>query len=87
MDNNATSNEEFYVCLHDNATYLQSYSRNKNKCSNPIKSHKRIFKAALVEISMQLSVEEEKLNHVFLIPGQRLCKQCHEKTAYELNAL
>ena len=50
MDNNDTSNEEFYVCLQHNAMYLQKYSRNQNKCSKPYKSHKSVVKAAPVEI-------------------------------------
>lgn len=36
---------------------------------------------------MQLSIDGEKLNHVSLIPGRRLSKQCQEIFFYEMIAL
>ena len=72
MDTNEKSNEEFYVWLKHNPTYLQRCSRSQNKCSKPCKSHKCVAKAAPAEIKLQLSIDGEKLNDVSLIPGQNL---------------
>ena len=86
LDNTVTTADDFNLCLHHNAMYLDRYTRNQNKCSDPYGSHKRPIKTAQFEITLKLSIEAEKLPSMSLIPGQRLCKRCYEKIKTDLSS-
>ena len=69
------------VCLHHLEVYLFRYSRNHTNCCNPYSSHKRTTKSAPngeITLATSLKCEEQGLQ-LKLVPGQKLCKRCHEK--------
>ena len=74
-----TSDQQFTdICLHHSEVYLQRYTRNQKKCSDPYSTHKAGVKSAPHEITLPLSMEGEKQG-LRLIPGQKLCRRCNQK--------
>ena len=78
-------NSEFSICFHHEQVYLQKYARNHVKCCDPFKIHSSTAKPK-VEISLHLSREMESLQ-LFVIPGEKLCKHCHEKIKNKIETL
>ena len=83
--NVVTSDSELDICFHQDNVFLKKYSRNQTKFYDPFTTHKSAAKPK-VEISMDLSVDMDKLQ-LKVIPGQKLCKRCHEKVTEKLKLL
>ena len=75
---------EFTICLLHEQVYLRKYARNQIKCCDPYNIHTSTAKPK-VKISFDLCHEMETIQ-LYVIPGQKLCKRCHEKIRGKIEA-
>ena len=66
------------ICETDYLKYIVHYALNQKTCCDPWKKHRKPSKNRLVEISLDIASNCNKLN---LVPGQKLCRACHNEAS------